>query len=136
MGRWTTRKDERNGPHLLTTVLLSAGLAATGMAVAAPAGASTCQKSHPNLSRGSGSASKPGGTPLWSGPSSTCRNIRHIPRGAKLFYHCWRFSPENNLFTHVRIAGTQRTGWVYNGNLSDGGLHSDKTSCAPTGPHG
>jgi hypothetical protein len=90
------------------------------------AGAATC--THPawqNLSPGAGKA-KTAGTPLRTGPYEACAVVRTVGTSIDLFYHCWVENSYGNKWTHVRVANTETSGWVYNGNLNDGGsVHPD-----------
>jgi hypothetical protein len=117
---------------LLCTVGLPVGWTAAGAGTADAA----CQtRSWVDVSSASGHGDKSGGTPIRSGPSADCRVVREVGSSSLLYYHCWSFSSAGNLWTHVRIKGTQVSGWVYNPNLDDGGLRSDATSCSLVGPH-
>lgn len=134
-----TRSGRRADALLLASATAVAGtlLATAPTADALPStSAARCSTATAvNVSSGSGHGIKSGGTPIRVGPSSSCRAVRVVGSSTLLYYHCWRFNSANNLWTHVRIAGTSTSGWVYNGNLDDGGARSDKESCALPGPH-
>lgn len=119
---------------LVGAVVVSIG---TTSLLAAPASAATsCTRpSHVNVSSGSGHGTKAGGTPIRVGPYSSCGIVRSVGASRLLYYHCWRLNALGHLWTHVRIAGTEVRGWVYNANLDDGGARRDVESCSLPGPH-
>ncbi len=104
--------------------LVAVGLPLVGMTSAS---AADCG-SHPawqNKSPGAGRA-KSAGTPLRDGPLESCTVIITVGTSVDLFYHCWVENRYGHKWTHVRKANTEISGWVYNGNLNDGGsVHPD-----------
>ncbi len=58
--------------------------------------------------------------PLRTGPNAGCPTVATV-YAAKLYYHCYVYNSEGNKWTHARIEGTQFNGWIYGGNLDDGG---------------
>ncbi|MFD4661740.1 SH3 domain-containing protein [Streptomyces halstedii] len=101
-------------------------LAASATMISAPAagaattGAAAC--THPGWSNpddGYGYV-KGSSAPLRTGPNAGCPTVATV-YAAKLFYHCYIINSEGNKWTHARIEGTQFNGWIYGGNLSNGG---------------
>ncbi|WP_234345227.1 MULTISPECIES: SH3 domain-containing protein [Streptomyces] len=121
-------KRARLAAAVAAPLLLSgATLTATAPAAsAAPTGADAC--THPgwsNKSPGKGTA-KGGDAKVRTGPSQDCAVTATVGTSVVLQYHCWVQNSAGNKWTHVRIDGTQINGWVYNGNLDDGGsVHPD-----------
>lgn len=109
-------------------------VAALTVTAPAPSSASTAACTHPawqNKSAGAGKGSKAGGTtPIRNGPYEGCGVVVNVSNSKDLFYHCWVQNNEGNKWTHVRIANTQTEGWVYNGNLNDGGSVAASSRCA------
>lgn len=108
-------------------LLSGAALTATAPAAnAAPTGADAC--THPswsNKSPGKGTA-KDSTAKVRTGPSEDCAVTATVGTSVALQYHCWVKNAAGNKWTHVRIDGTEINGWVYNGNLDDGGsVHPD-----------
>ncbi len=89
---------------------------------ASPAGAETC--THPawsdkdNNNSGTGNSSS---TPVRTGPEASCGVVATVGTAVTLYYHCYVFNAAGNSWTNVRIIGTNIDGWVYDGNLDDGG---------------
>ena len=101
-----------------TLPLVIAGLA---IATAGPAEAVTC--THPAWSdkdpgSGTGNSSS---TPVRTGPSAECGVVATVGTDVALLYHCYVTNSAGNTWTHVRIGGYNINGWVYDGNLDDGG---------------
>ncbi|GAA2263625.1 hypothetical protein GCM10010232_64400 [Streptomyces amakusaensis] len=61
------------------------------------------------------------GSPLRPGPHSNCGTRATIYPSELLYYHCSIVNESGNGWTHVRLSGTDIQGWMYNGNLDDGG---------------
>lgn len=115
----------------LPLLVASAGLMATAPAAgAATSAAAAC--THPawqNKSGGEGTAA--GSSALVrTGPSADCAVTAEVGTSVTLFYHCWVTNSAGNKWTHVRIDGTQINGWVYNGNLDDGGSQAADNKCS------
>ncbi|MFI1258253.1 SH3 domain-containing protein [Streptomyces netropsis] len=113
----------------LTAPILLAGATltvTTPLAHAGPTGADAC--TYPdwtNKSSGKGTA-KGATAKLRSGPSEDCFIRYEIGTDAVLYYHCRVKNSVGNKWTHVRVRNSTYEGWVYNGNLSDGGsVHPD-----------
>jgi hypothetical protein len=95
-----------------------------GLAIAAagPADALTC--THPAWSDRDTSGSGTGNsssTAVRTGPESSCGTVATVGTSVVLWYHCYVSNAAGNTWTNVRIDGTNITGWVYDGNLDDGG---------------
>ncbi|MFE4455670.1 SH3 domain-containing protein [Streptomyces sp. NPDC056796] len=104
----------------LPLLAASATLVSAPTAGAAAAGADAC--THPawaNNDSGSGYVSG-SSAPLRTGPNAGCPTTATV-YSAKLYYHCYVVNAEGNTWTHARIDGTQINGWIYDGNLSNGG---------------
>jgi hypothetical protein len=92
--------------------------------VAPAAAAASCPQPtpHDNDKVGYGYISKAAyPKPMRSGPSQNCYVITDIYPGVKLWYHCYVTNSAGNTWTHLRIDGTQVSGWVWDDNLDDGG---------------
>jgi hypothetical protein len=102
-----------------TLPLVIGGLA---IATAGPADALTC--THPAWSdsdkSGSGRVTA-NSTPMRTGPEASCGVVAWVNTSATLWYHCYVFNSAGNTWTNVRIDGTNLIGWIYDGNLNDGG---------------
>ncbi|HEX8766998.1 MAG TPA: hypothetical protein VF714_01435 [Jatrophihabitans sp.] len=102
-----------------TLPLVIAGLV---VATAGPADAVTC--THPawtdydKSNWGTGNSSS---TPVRTGPSAECGVIATVGTNVVLWYHCYVVNSAGNTWTNLRIDGTNISGWVYDGNLDDGG---------------
>ncbi|GAB3982190.1 hypothetical protein V1634_26790 [Plantactinospora veratri] len=59
-----------------------------------------------------------------SGPYDTCTIDNYAYSGETLYYHCYFLNIYGNRWTHLRVAGTTIDGWVYSGNLNDGGSNN------------
>lgn len=60
-------------------------------------------------------------SPLRKGPHEGCDSITKVYPSAKLDYDCYMRNGVGNTWTHVRVVGTTAQGWIYDGNLPDGG---------------
>lgn len=101
-----------------TIPLVSAGLVGI---TAAPA-AADCGHNWSNKDADSGTAIWSDPTPkLRTGPHSHCNLVYWIPGGTKLYYHCYTSNAAGNTWTHARRAGTNKSGWIWDGYLQDGG---------------
>lgn len=105
------------------TVTVGAGSASAAPAVAGDVGTTVdCSVSHPNRDSGSGLATTD--VNIRRGPSTSCAADWWAGKRTKLYYHCWASGKAvhgKTTWTHVRVAGTQRTGWVSDYYLNDGG---------------
>ncbi|MCX4554005.1 SH3 domain-containing protein [Streptomyces sp. NBC_01387] len=104
----------------LPVLAVSATLVSAPTAGAATATAAAC--THPgwaNKDAGYGYVSG-SSAPLRTGPNADCPTTATI-YGAKLYYHCYVYNSAGNTWTHARIEGTEISGWIYDGNLDDGG---------------
>ncbi|MDQ1015172.1 SH3 domain-containing protein [Streptomyces afghaniensis] len=114
-----------------TSVFLAAATltAAAPSATAAPAEAQAC--THPAWSnKSSGTGTAKGDTALVrTGPSADCAVTAEVGTDRTLYYHCWVTNSSGNKWTHVRIDGLNVNGWVYNGNLDDGGSQAPDNKC-------
>ncbi|GAA1614934.1 hypothetical protein GCM10009789_81280 [Kribbella sancticallisti] len=117
----TPSKYRRAAVAALTLPLLTGGL------IVATTQAAHAACSHPawqNYSPGAGRVTST--SPIRTGPSSDCGVVTNVGTAKDLFYHCWVENEAGNKWTHVRIANTNTMGWMYNGNLNDGGsVHPD-----------
>lgn len=89
-----------------------------GAAEAATCGQSWSDKDKSGYGNGIGSA---GTVPLRTGIYADCPVRTPAGNGYTLWYHCYRINSYGNSWTHLRVNGTNISGWVYSGNLSDGG---------------
>jgi hypothetical protein len=109
----------------VTVPLLSGGF----IALNAQSASADCG-SHPawqNLSSGAGRVTN--SSPIRTGPYQSCDVVRQVDTSKDLFYHCWVQNSEGNKWTHVRLANTNVEGWMYNGNLNDGGSTAASSRC-------
>lgn len=93
-------------------------LALAGMiATSAPASA-TCGGHRWSNPDGTGGSTR-GSVSLRIGPHQGCGRTAWV--SGYLYYHCYIRNSAGNTWTHVRVPGTQIVGWVWDGNLRDGG---------------
>jgi hypothetical protein len=90
-------------------------LALAAMVVVAPSASANCG-SHSSTNRDPTTGSTIGWVMFRSGPHASCSGIQ-INRVVN--YDCYVFNESGNTWTHVRFDG--RRGWIYDGNLLDGG---------------
>lgn len=108
----------------LVAAALSAPASAAQAAVAAeppsgvPEGILSCTHSHRDIDPTSGEATSTS-VLRRSGPHSTCGG--NPVRGIVLDYHCSTNNEAGNKWTYVTVRNTGASGWVYSGNLTDGG---------------
>jgi hypothetical protein len=120
----TTSKPRRIAATALALPLLAGGLVVANTQTASAACA------HPAWqNRSSGAGKMKSTSPIRSGPAEGCSVTKSVGTSTDLFYHCWVQNTAGNKWTHVRIASGTTEGWVYNGNLNDGGLSSSGTRC-------
>ncbi|WP_051264885.1 SH3 domain-containing protein [Nakamurella lactea] len=108
-------------------VTAGAGAASAAPAMAGPSGSVgpnvlDCSVSHPNKDAGSGHPTT--SVNVRSGPHTGCDANWWAGKSTKLYYHCWVSGTKvGNYYswTHVRIAGTNRQGWVSDYYLNDHG---------------
>ncbi len=108
-----------------TLPLLTGGFFALG----AQSASADCS-SHPawqNKSSGAGKVNN--SSPIRTGPYESCAVVAQVGTSKDLFYHCWVQNSAGNKWTHVRIANTNTEGWMYNGNLNDGGSTAASSHC-------
>jgi serine/threonine-protein kinase PknK len=55
---------------------------------------------------------------LKTGPYETCNDVATATTGTKLWYHCYITNAYGNVWTYVRIVGTNTQGWMSNANLT------------------
>ncbi|MFI7273253.1 SH3 domain-containing protein [Streptomyces sp. NPDC049879] len=112
----------------LAAAVLPVAFAATSL-VAAPAatagetGALACQ--HPGWSNKDSATGRISGStaPLREGVNAECSNLRTVVGGDTIYYHCYAVNSAGNTWTHVRVRsqGADYYGWIYDGNLANGG---------------
>ncbi|UQI46019.1 hypothetical protein M1P56_17510 [Streptomyces sp. HU2014] len=54
------------------------------------------------------------------GPHTSCAALGQIDKGATVYFHCYTRTQDDGTWSHVRIKGTDRQGWVKD-TLIDGG---------------
>jgi hypothetical protein len=114
----------------LVTAAVTLPLLAGGFFALNAQSASADCGSHPawqNLSAGAGRVTN--SSPIRTGPYQSCDVVKQVDTSKDLFYHCWVLNREGNKWTHVRIANTTIEGWMYNGNLNDGGSTAASNRC-------
>ncbi|MXM65332.1 SH3 domain-containing protein [Streptomyces sp. HUCO-GS316] len=108
----------------LVAAALSAPVSAAPAAVAAepPGGATggilSCTHSHRDVDPTSGEATSTS-VPRRSGPHAACGS--NPVRSIVLDYNCSTNNESGNKWTYVTVRSTGASGWVYSGNLTDGG---------------
>jgi hypothetical protein len=114
----------------LVTAAVTLPLLAGGFVALNASTASADCSSHPawqNLSSGAGRVTN--SSPIRTGPYESCAVVKQVDTSKDLFYHCWVQNSVGNKWTHVRIANTNTEGWMYNGNLNDGGSTAASSRC-------
>ncbi|MEU4181025.1 SH3 domain-containing protein [Streptomyces sp. NPDC026589] len=106
-----------------TAVALPLLVASATLTAAPSASAGSAACTHPSwVNKDSGSGY---GQQLYerirTGPSSDCPMTTWVPSSQRLYYHCYWNNSAGNNWTHVRVSGTEVNGWIWNGNLNDGG---------------
>ncbi|MEO7260120.1 MAG: SH3 domain-containing protein [Jatrophihabitantaceae bacterium] len=106
-----------------TLPLLAGGLAVLtpGVAEAATCYQSWLDKDANGWGTGKDSAGGPYTIPLRNGIYADRNQVAAADVSKKLWYHCYRRNSFGNTWTHLRIDGTNWSGWVYDGNLDDNG---------------
>ncbi|GAA2399550.1 hypothetical protein Cme02nite_08480 [Catellatospora methionotrophica] len=94
-------------------------VAGTVTALAAPASANCGSHSWSNKDSDSGYTLD--SSPIRSGPHESCGTVRTVGASTMLYYHCFTTNESGNTWTHVRIAGTETYGWVFDDHLNDHG---------------
>ncbi|MFD0381375.1 hypothetical protein ACFQ2B_00040 [Streptomyces stramineus] len=56
------------------------------------------------------------------GPHTNCAALGQVPKGATVYFHCYTRTKNDGTWTHVRIKGTQRQGWVKDSLIGGGSL--------------
>lgn len=64
---------------------------------------------------------KRNGVPVYNGPRSTCTLVYTVDIGVRMDYHCYTFNTYGNTWTYMRFPDFGVFGWVWDGNLSNGG---------------
>lgn len=108
---------------LLTTSLLTLGTTAV---TAGPAQAANlpCNSSAPDIDHGSyRDSTVSGGAWIRNGPHDTCGLVGSTVPGDRLDYYCYTRNAAGNTWTLLRNTATGIVGWVYDGNLTDGGSY-------------
>ncbi|GAA0436761.1 hypothetical protein Aca07nite_45180 [Actinoplanes capillaceus] len=100
----------------IVAALLTAGL---GVATAQPASAASCPGSwYPN-DNGDGSGIMKAGTwNLKGNYYSDCANVGTVDGGERVWFQCWSVNDYNNLWWYVRVAGTNKKGWISAANIT------------------
>ena len=64
-----------------------------------------------------------GVVPLRRGPYTECATVEYVIATDTLYYHCSVVNSNGKEWTNVRVVilGTDYVGWIWNGNLDDGG---------------
>jgi hypothetical protein len=64
-----------------------------------------------------------GVVPLRRGPYVDCATVQDVIATDTLYYHCYVVNSNGYKWTNVRVVilGTDYVGWIWNGNLDDGG---------------
>ncbi|GGZ58549.1 hypothetical protein GCM10010387_60550 [Streptomyces inusitatus] len=103
-------------------------IAAAGLVTAAaPAQSATSASgplgcsNHPWSNKDSDSGQVTSSSLVRPGPHASCGETARVYPGEVLYYHCYVTNESGNTWTHLRISGTNIQGWVYDGNLNDGG---------------
>lgn len=106
-----------------TAVALPLLVASATLTAAPPASAGTAACTHPSWSNKDDGSGFPRDSSelLRTGPNSGCPAVADVPDSRRLYYHCYTVNSAGNTWTHARIDGTQINGWIWDGNLSDGG---------------
>ncbi|GGN49293.1 uncharacterized protein YgiM (DUF1202 family) [Actinoplanes campanulatus] len=102
----------------IAAALLTAGL---GVATAQPASAA-CGWSYTPAANGDGSGimkASANGWNLKSAPYADCDNVGKVSGGERVWYHCWDFNSYDNMWVYVRVAGTNKHGWISTDNIRD-----------------
>lgn len=102
---------------MATLALVTAGVV-TG--VASPAQAD-CGGHYWTNRDGDTGVTKNSNAELRSGPHGYCTVRAFLREGEGLNYHCFTWNEAGNTWTHARIQGTDRQGWVWDEHLNDGG---------------
>ncbi|WAL99240.1 hypothetical protein [Streptomyces sp. Je 1-369] len=84
-----------------------------------PSGTQSCSShSHRDVDPGGGQTVSTQ-TLRRSGPHNTCGSNQ--VHSTAVDYHCYTFNESNNGWTYVTVRATGAQGWVYDGNLTNGG---------------
>ncbi|MDQ1028767.1 hypothetical protein QF035_006349 [Streptomyces umbrinus] len=110
------------------SALLTAGTLTATVPSAAAAAEACVRPSWSNKSTGVGHA-KEGFARVRLGPSSDCSVNIAVGSNYELQYDCWVINSAGNRWTHVRVPSAATGGWVWNGNLDDGGSVADSSKC-------
>ncbi|QNE21112.1 SH3 domain-containing protein [Kribbella qitaiheensis] len=114
----------------LVTAAVTLPLVAGGFIALNAQSASADCGSHPAWqNRSSGAGKVISSSPIRTGPYQSCDVVKQVDTSKDLFYHCWVQNSEGHKWTHVRIANTTIEGWMYNGNLNDGGSVAASSQC-------
>ncbi|MGX1909612.1 SH3 domain-containing protein [Streptomyces phaeochromogenes] len=110
------------------SVLLTAGTLVATVPSASAAADACVRPSWSNKSTGVGHA-KEGFARVRLGPSSDCAVNIAVGSNYELQYDCWVINSAGNRWTHIRVPSAATGGWVWNGNLDDGGSVADSSKC-------
>ncbi|MES4902604.1 MULTISPECIES: SH3 domain-containing protein [unclassified Streptomyces] len=103
----------------------SATLTAAPSAGAATTGTAAC--THPSwrdVDTGTGYLlNRDGSAPLRSGPNAEC-SVNITVFSGRLSYDCYVVNSAGNTWTHAKYDDTGTRGWIYDGNLNDGGAQT------------
>jgi len=108
-------------------ILLTAGLFAFGATVvtAGPAQAANfgCNTTASDVDHGAYRTGTTGnGARMYNGPHSTCGQVDYIYPWEVLDYYCYTRNDAGNDWTLLRSTTSPNSvGWIYDGNLADGG---------------
>jgi hypothetical protein len=58
---------------------------------------------------------------IHDGPNAGCTVVTTVYARVVLYYHCFVINSAGHGWTHVRIAGSPVSGWIWNYYLDDGG---------------
>ncbi|MEV0144375.1 MULTISPECIES: hypothetical protein [unclassified Nonomuraea] len=106
--------------------LVAAGAITATALVAAPAASATTTElgcPHPRVAnRDPGYVTMTGSFNLKAGPyqGSRCATIRNVPKGTKLWVHCWVINSYGTPWGYMQIKGTRTWGWMSAANVKYG----------------
>ncbi|MGW4033134.1 SH3 domain-containing protein [Streptomyces sp. NPDC004838] len=115
-----TRTRTRALAAVLPLVATAGLMTAATPAQAGTSGARGCLN-HQWSNRDSSAGHVTSSSPLHIGPHGYCLVKETLNVFQVLQYHCSVMNESGNGWTHVRITGTDITGWVYDGHLNNWG---------------
>ncbi|MFF9348238.1 SH3 domain-containing protein [Streptomyces sp. NPDC014734] len=101
-------------------LLFAPGASAAPAATASDVGILSCSHSWSNKDAGYGTMQSTN-VNLRVGPHTSCGAVGQVQAGQKVYYHCYTTTVNDGTWTHLRISGTQRQGWVKDTLLPGGG---------------